>query len=210
MKKPGKSRRDILTGLGAVGVAAVAQPAAAQRAAETPFTPAMHADDAWMSAMPGTHRVVIDIVSAEHVADGLRFASNLLTAHKSGYGVEEADIAIAVVLRHGATAYGYGNPIWAKYGRTLDQKASPVPVANPYDAGERTTLTDLAKRGVRFMVCGLASRGIASRIAGSSGDADAVLKEMGASLVTSARIVPAGVIGVTHAQERGFALLYVG
>lgn len=160
--------------------------------------------------MPGKHRVVIDIVSAERVADGLRFASNLLTAHKSGYGVEESEMAIAVVFRHAATAYGYGNAMWAKYGKTLDQKASLTPTANPFSTGERTQLIDLAKRGVQFMVCGVASRGVATRIAGQGGDVDAVLKELSANLATNGRMVPAGVIGVTHAQERGFSLLFVG
>jgi intracellular sulfur oxidation DsrE/DsrF family protein len=140
----------------------------------------------------------------------LRFASNLFTAHKSGYGIAESDIAIAVVLRHGATAYGFGDSVWAKHGSTLDPKAAAPPVTNPYNSGNRRQLADLAARGVQFMVCGLASRGIASRIAGQGGDVDALLKEIGANLVANARLVPAGVIGVTHAQERGFSLLYVG
>jgi len=76
--------------------------------------------------------------------------------------------------------------------------------------GNQLQMADLAKRGVRFMVCGLASRRLAGRIAGQTGDAESVLKEFGANLVPSGRIVPAGVVGVTHAQERGFALLYVG
>lgn len=210
-----RTRREVLTTIGATaaGTAAGAigvQSAAAQSGAGTPFTPAMHAADDWLSAMPGKHRVVIDIVTPERVADGLRFASNLLTAHKSGYGVDESEMAIAVVLRHSATAYGYGNPVWARYGKTFDSKATPAPTANPYNAGGRTQLADLAKRGVQFMVCGVASRGMATRIAGQGGDADAVLKELSADLIANARIVPAGVIGVTHAQERGFSLLFVG
>ena len=42
------------------------------------------------------------------------------------------------------------------------------------------------------------------------GDADATLKEMTANLIPNARLVSAGVVGVTHAQEHGFTLLYVG
>jgi hypothetical protein len=41
-------------------------------------------------------------------------------------------------------------------------------------------------------------------------NADAVYKEMVAGLIPNARIVAAGVVGVVHAQERGFALLHVG
>jgi intracellular sulfur oxidation DsrE/DsrF family protein len=39
---------------------------------------------------------------------------------------------------------------------------------------------------------------------------EAILAEMGANLIPSARIVPAGVVAVVHAQERRFALVSVG
>ncbi len=178
--------------------------------ATTPFTPTRHELDAWMSAMPGKHRVVLDVVSPTGVPDGIRFAGNLFTGNKTGYGVEESDMALIMVLRHSATAYGYSDAIWSKYGKTIDAKATPPPVANPFNSGERMQLSGLAKRGVQFIVCGTASRGLAGRIAGQGGDADAVLKEMSANLIPNARIVSAGVVGVTHAQEHGFTLLYVG
>ena len=202
----------MLAGFGAIAAAGAlgTSNAAAQASspAPAPFTPALHDEDAWMSAVPGRHRVVVDVTSPEGVPDGLRFVGNLLTAHKSGYGVDEMDVAVIVCLRHGATPYGYTDPIWSKYGKTFDAKTAPS--ANPYNSGNQLQMADLAKRGVRFMVCGLASRRLAGRIAGQTGDAESVLKEFGANLVPSGRIVPAGVVGVTHAQERGFALLYVG
>ena len=212
MAKQNKSRRAVLAGFGAIAAAGAlgTSNAAAQASspAPAPFTPALHDEDAWMSALPGRHRVVVDVTSPEGVPDGLRFVGNLLTAHKSGYGVDEMDVAVIVCLRHGATPYGYTDPIWSKYGKTFDAKTAPS--ANPYNSGNQLQMADLAKRGVRFMVCGLASRRLAGRIAGQTGDAESVLKEFGANLVPSGRIVPAGVVGVTHAQERGFALLYVG
>ena len=60
------------------------------------------------------------------------------------------------------------------------------------------------------MVCGTASRGAARRVAGQNGDADAVFKEIEAGLIPNARIVAAGVVGVTHAQEFGYSYLFVG
>jgi intracellular sulfur oxidation DsrE/DsrF family protein len=192
----------LLAGLGmaTTSVALGARGAQAQPAT-TPFVPARHEQDAWMSAMPGRHRVV---------PDGIRFAGNLFTGNTTGYGVEDAEMALIMVLRHSATAYGYNDAIWSKYGKTIDAKATPPPVANPFNSGERTQLSGLAKRGVQFIVCGTASRGLAGRIAGQGGDADAVLTEMSANLIPNARIVSAGVVGVTHAQEHGFTLLYVG
>lgn len=210
MSSTRNSRRSLLTGLGALAAAVglSARPAQAQTAAG--FTPARHPEDEWMARMPGKHRVVLDVTSPEGLPDAIRFAGNLFAGNKTGYGVEEQDMAMVICVRHGATPYGYDAAIWSKYGKVLDPKATPAATANPYNSGDRTQLSALAKRGVQFMVCGTSSRGIAGRIAGPNGDADAVLKEMGGGLIPSARIVAAGVVGVTHAQEHGYSLIYVG
>ncbi len=211
MSSTKKNRRALIAGLGmaATSMTIGARRAAAQGAA-SPFTPARHEQDAWISALPGKHRVILDVVSPQGIPDGIRFVGNLFTGNKTPYGLEDAEVAIIMVLRHSATAYGYTDAIWSKYGKSIDGKATPPPSANPFNSAERPQLAGLAKRGVQFMVCGTASRGLAGRIAGQGGDADAVLKEMTANLVPNARIVSAGVVGVTHAQEYGFSYLYVG
>jgi intracellular sulfur oxidation DsrE/DsrF family protein len=212
-KQDMKQRRAIITGLGAVAAAGAlgARSAAAQGAVPDSFTPMLHPQDEWMSAIRGSkHRIVLDTTSPAGVPDAIRFANNLLAGHKNGWGVEESDVAVLVCFRHGATPFGYTDAIWSKYGNTIDPKATPAPAANPFNSGAESQLAALAKRGVQFMVCGTASRGLATRIAGQGGDVEAVLKEMGANLISSARIVPAGVVSVVHAQERRFALISVG
>jgi len=206
-----KDRRALITGLGAVAAAGALGARSAQAQTSTPdsFTPMLHAQDDWMSAMRGKHRIVVDTTSPDGVPDAIRFANNLLAGHKNGWGVEESDVAVLVCFRHGATPFGYTDAIWSKYGKTIDPKATPAPVANPYNSGEQAQLAALAKRGVQFMVCGTASRGLATRIAGQGGDVEAILKEMGGNLIPSARIVPAGVVSVVHAQERRFALISI-
>jgi intracellular sulfur oxidation DsrE/DsrF family protein len=206
-----KDRRAMIAGLGAMAAAGTfaARPAEAQGVSSDSFTPTLHSQDEWMSAMKGQHRIVLDVTSPTGVPDAIRFAGNLLTGHKNGWGVEESDVAVLVCFRHGATPFGYTDAIWSKYGKTIDPKTSPPPATNPFNSGEQAQLAALAKRGVQFMVCGTASRGLAGRIAGPGGDVEAVLKEMGANLIPSARIVPAGVVAVVHAQERRFALISV-
>lgn len=201
-----------MTGLGAVATAAAFGGTAEAAQAPAPaFQPTLHATDDWMNAMPGKHRVILDVTSPEGVPDAIRFAGNLFTGSKNGYGIEDADMAIMICLRHSATAYAYGDAVWAKYGKMLAPKVEPVPTANPYNSGERMQLSGLAKRGVQFIVCGTASRGIAGRLAGQGGDAEALLKtEMVPNLLPNSRLVAAGVVGVLHAQERGFRLLFVG
>ena len=206
-----KNRRVLITGLGAVAAVGALGPLSveAQGASSDPFTPTLHSQDEWMSAMKGQHRIVVDVTSPTGIPDSIRFAGNLLTGHKNGWGVEESDVAVLVCFRHGATPFGYTDAIWSKYGKTIDPKATPPPTANPYNSGEQTQLAALAKRGVQFMVCGTASRGLAGRIAGPNGDVEAILKEMAANLIPSARIVANGVVAVVHAQERRYALVSV-
>lgn len=209
-----KGRRKLMSGLG-VTAAAVALGTRSTSAQTTPaaFQPARHAQDDWMDTLPGKHRVILDVTSAEGIPEGIRFAGNLFTGHKVGYGIEEADLAIIMVLRHGATAYGYADAIWAKYGKSMGGRdATSPPTANQYDTGDRKQLSGLAKRGVHFVVCGSASQGIARRIAGTGGDADATMKEMTANMIPNSHITVgvAGVVPVAHAQERGYSYLYVG
>jgi len=205
-----RDRRAIITGLGMAATSVTLGARGAEAQGAPAFTPARHEQDAWMAAMPGKHRVVLDIVTPEKVVEGLRFAGNVFNGNKTGYGVEEPEMAIIVVLRHTATPYGYGDAIWSKYGKALDGKAEPPPTANPHNSGQRMLLSDLARRGVQFMLCGSATRLYAGRMAGPGGNADAVLKEISANLIPNARLVSAGVVGVTHAQEYGFSMLYVG
>lgn len=210
MSHPTRTRRAVLAGIGAVATASVTgtSSVAAQSPTTTPFTPALFDTDAWMSAMRGRQRVVLDVESPERMPDAIRFVGNIFTAHKTAYGLDEAETAIIVCFRHSATPMGYTDAIWSKYGKVIDAKNAPT--ANPYNSGDRQQLADLAKRGVQFMVCGTASRGLATRIAGPGGDVDAVMKEMQANVVPSGRVVAAGIVGVIHAQNRGFALIHVG
>jgi len=212
MKRDVKGRRQLVAGLGAAATAVAlgTTPAGAQTPA--PFTAARHPQDDWMDGMPGKHRIILDLTSPEALPEGIRFAGNLFTGHKNGYGLEDPDIAIIMVLRHSATAYGYNNAFWEKHGKVLDSKAEVPPAGNPYDSGNRVQLSALAKRGVHFVVCGSASLGLASRIAGAGGDTAPIIKEMTGSVIGSAHLTMgvAGLVPLIHAQERDFKYVYVG
>jgi intracellular sulfur oxidation DsrE/DsrF family protein len=82
-------------------------------------------------------------------------------------------------------------------------KAKEPPKANPSAA----TLVTLADQGVQFAVCSLATRRLAGMIARAAGvTADAAVAELSANLVSNARLVPAGIVAVNRAQERGYSL----
>jgi len=219
-------RREFLTGLGAT-VAAVGATSAGV-AAQAPagrFQAARHTQDNWMDTLPGTHRMIIDGVTANGAGEALLFANNLFEANKSGYQIAERDVAIIVVLRHFATPFAFTDAIWSKYGPAMsgpiqftDPKTKQPPNTNLYNAGSYgmtlpnlgNTIDSLVKRGAHFAVCDMATHFFATALAGTSGNADAIYKELTANTIPNSHFVAAGVVGVNRAQERGYTLIYAG
>jgi len=203
-------RRSFLTGLNARGasIAALAMGGVAMAQVKpTPaarWEPARHDKDDWMDALPGKHRLVFDTTTAEGFRNGLLFANNFILANHDDYGLQNQDLAIIVIARHLSTGYGYNNDMWAKYGASLDTQAKEPSKANPSAAA----LVPLANQGVQFAVCSMATRRLAGMIArAAGGNADAIFSELTANLVSNARMVPAGIVAVNRAQERGYSLV---
>lgn len=218
-------RRTLLHGVGAataglvvgsVNLSAQAAPAAPAPAATT-FQPMRHPQDAWLDAVPGKHRVVLDAVSPDGAAQGIGYSNNVYSANRTGYQLENADIALVLVLRHNATAFAFNNAMWKKYGKVfaeLTDYKHPTdpgpPTSNPRNSGERPPLDRLVARGAHIIVCGLATNLYAGQIAGEGGDRAAVYKELESNMVANAHIMSAGVVGITRAQEYGYSMIYIG
>ena len=216
-----QDRRALLSAMGAAaaGVAFTSAPVRAQ--AKSTFTPARHKEDAWLETLPGKHRVWLDSATAPGAADALLYAGNLFTANKAGYALVDADLAIVVCLRHFATVFAFNDAMWAKYGKTFatiasfGEKGAAAPTANPHRLDANMGLPipgidPLAKRGVHFAICDMATHFFAGMIAGPGGDAAAVYKELAANTVANGHLVAAGVVGTTRAQEYGYSLLVAG
>jgi len=214
MKKqafPISERRSFLTRL-KVGVAAAIAVGGVARAQVKPaakFEPARHEKDDWLDALPGKHRLLFDTTSIEGFKNSLLFASNFLVVNRNDYGLQNTDLAVVVVARHIATSFAFNDAMWAKYSVPMadgyvDPRTKQTPTAN----GSKTGLDGLAKQGVQFAVCSMATRRIAGTIAkATGGDADAIFNELTANLVSNARMVPAGIVAVNRAQERGYSLV---
>jgi hypothetical protein len=220
------ARRSMLTGVG-VAAAGVAMGATAAGARESSggFEPARHSEDAWLDALPGNHRVFVDSASGPGGATALLYANNILNAHTSAYSGKESDYAMIVCFRHHSTPFGFGDEVWEKYGEGFnniqnfpDPKTGKAPVFNPMNAAERrdfpnkgNTIDSLGSRGIEIAVCDNATHVISRAMAGATGgSADAIYKELVASLVPNSRLVSAGVIAATRAQEYGYSLLSTG
>jgi intracellular sulfur oxidation DsrE/DsrF family protein len=208
------------TGVVALGAAAVAHDASAK---EARWRPTLENQDSWMD-MPSRHRLVFDATSSEGAAHALFFARTYIGVNRSAYGVEPSQLATIIVVRHMATVFGYDDAMWAKYGRVLsnmskftDPKTKEAPTRNLYDVKDYgpgldnagATVSDLAGQGVHFAVCGAATQRVAATLANETkGNADEIRNELAAHLVPNGHIVPAGIVAVNRAQERGYALAY--
>jgi hypothetical protein len=220
-------RRSFLTRLntGLVSVAAMAGLARAQQksAIATRWEPARHEKDDWLDQIPGKHRVVFDTTNPEKLVNALAFAGNFFRTNRTEYGLENSDLAVLLITRHRATPLAYNDAIWAKYGTTLtsftkldDPKTKQPPKLNLYNAtaygdlipNRGVTLESLAKLGAQFAVCSVSTRGMAGAIAAAVGaDANMIFSELTSNLVSNARMVPAGIVAVNRAQERGYSLV---
>jgi intracellular sulfur oxidation DsrE/DsrF family protein len=205
---------------GAAGISAQGQ----SREGGAKFQPARHAADDWFDQVPGQHRFVFDSITADGLTNALLFMNNYYTANQTGYGLTDKDLAVVLVLRHRSTPFAYNNAIWGKYGTPITQRSqyndpstNQPPKTNLFAGsggggqGGRNTLVTLAERGVQFAVCQISTRNYANTIAMATGaNADAVYAELAGNLLANARLVPAGIVAVNRAQERGYSLVYVG
>ena len=228
------ARRSFLTRIGAgaaafgaaFGGGAVAQAQTSSMAAAA-FQPAKHAEDDWFEQVPSAkHRLFYDTTTPDAAGYSLFWSRNFFAANASGYKLTDADLAVVICMRHESTSFAFTDAMWAKYGPMLseragqfvDPKSKQVPTTNVYLAtgygdllkNGNVTLDAMAKRGVRFAVCSLATRAAASLIGQKTGaNVDAVFKELTENLVPNGHMVPAGIVAVNRAQERGYTFTYV-
>jgi hypothetical protein len=203
-------------------IAAGASPAQGQSGGAA-WRPERHEKDDWLDKIPGKHRLVFDTISPEGFGEALAFANNFMRTNQSDYGLQNNDLAVVIVVRHNSTAFGYNDAVWAKYGLPLslrvgftDPKTKQAPKSNLYRASDYgqmlpnrgSTLDTVVNLGVVVAVCQLATRGIATSLAQTTGQtADKVYEELVANVVSNARMVPAGIVAVSRAQERGYTFV---
>ena len=211
----------VLGGALAVGT----RPVNAQSLGGESWTPARHAEDDWMDEVPGVHRFMFDNTTYMGFGGAMRFANNFMRVNKDAYGLDDSDLAVIVVARHFSTPFAFNDTMWAKYGvplaareNIIDPKTNAPPTVNLFNTpgygNELPTngliLADLFEKGLRLAVCEIATRGAARRVAQAiSGDADTIFEEITHNLVDNAHLVPAGIVAVNRAQERGYSFAFV-
>jgi len=224
------ARRSFLSRLGfgmtAFGITLGSGTPTAQTSPAAPWQPRRHAEDDWLDQLPGQHRFVFDTTQFEGLGGSMLYATNFYLANQTGYGLGNADLAVVLVVRHNSTVFAFNDAIWAKYGATMsarnnlkDPATKQAPVVNIYNAAALagqlpslgTTIDSLLKRGVHLAVCQMATRRVAGAVAQATrGSADAIYNELTSNLVSNCHMVPAGIVAVNRAQERGYSFANTG
>ena len=184
------------------------------------------AQDDWLDQGGRKHRIIFDTISARGTGEALNFADNFYKANLSGYGVPGSDLSVVIILRHFSASFAFNDAAWAKFGATLSDWGglaglgitAPATV-NPFNAtpldpklfsGGRK-LGGIAQQGARYAVCEVASKAVAFMVSKATGaDANAVLDEMKANMIPGAVMVPAGIVTLNRAQERGYSVSTCG
>jgi intracellular sulfur oxidation DsrE/DsrF family protein len=220
-------RRSFLTGinskLAAIAAFAAGSATLGQGKPAAKWEPARHEKDDWLDKTAVKHRLVFDTTTPDAFGEALAFAGNYLRVNRVDYGLRDSDLSVVIVARHRSVAFAYNDAIWAKYGTSIaarakfeDPKTRQPPAANVYnfeDYGDLlhnrgTTVDSLLKQGVQLAVCSTATRAVAGTIAQAvGGNADTIDGELIANLLSNSRMVPAGIVAVSRAQERGYTLV---
>ena len=216
------------TGLTVLGAAVTGSAAKtqAQSTAAGRWQPIRHAQDDWLDQVPGKHRFLLDTTTPDGLGEALLYTNNYFLANQNAYGLANPDLAVVIVVRHFSTPFAYNDAMWAKYGRPLalrvnftDPQTKQPPTLNVYNSSAHvgalpsfgTTLDSVLKRGVQLAVCQMATRFLAGGIAeATGGTADNVYQELAANLVNNSHLVPAGIVAINRAQERGYAFAKAG
>jgi len=213
-------RRSFLSRLGGAAAFATAVPpetateTAQGAVARSAFEPARHAQDDWFDDLPGKHRVVFDTFMSDMFGEAVGFVGNYVTVNRNAYELGDKDMAVVLTVRHQTAPFAFNDAMWAKYGKQfsdrmkfVDPKTKEAPSVNVYGA----QLDRLSKSGVHLAICRLTTRAYTSIIANAfKTKADDVFDELAANTVAPGHFVPAGIVAVTRAQERGYALASIG
>lgn len=181
--------------------------------------------DAWLVKGGNRHRIVFDATTPMGLGMNMKYATNFFAGNEKGYGISPDELSVLLIMRHDAASFGFNDAMWEKYGNyfvshtgIFDPLTQTAPRTNLYSTQVKganlpngaVTLPELTATGARFAVCAIASTALARSISHDSGSAEAVLNELKDNMIPNAIMVPAGIVAVNRAQERGYAFSYCG
>lgn len=195
--------------------------AAAALAALTGFPGLLRADtsaddskhDAWMGQLKGKHRQFFHAIDLNDRA--MLMATNYLDAYQNEFA-EKPGEATAVIGVHGPALYlGFNDAAWKKYAfgkaaNLIDPTTKEPSVRNIFATGGELAVDTAQKRGILFLICNTALRLRSRAIAKERNETyEVVYKDLEASRLPGTILVPALVVAINRAQEKGVTYVRV-
>ena len=163
--------------------------------------------DAWIHALKGKHRQIFHAIDLNDRA--MLMASNYLDAYEHDFDAKPGE-ANAVIGVHGAAlGIGFNDAAWEKYAfgkaANFNDPATKEPaIRNIFKTGGPLSVDTLQKRGVVFLLCNTALRLRSQALAKERGETyDVVYKDLESSRLPGTILVPALVVALNRAQEKG-------
>jgi intracellular sulfur oxidation DsrE/DsrF family protein len=197
-------RRTFLSRLGALG-AALGLGSRTAGAAE----PVLPADEPWMKKLTGQHKVVFHShLPTEGLA--IRWGQTFLDTQKSVYGLTDANSTVMIGLNGRSIGWFFNDALWAKYP-TIGEVMGAPGARNPQTAA----VAALTSRGALLLACNNSIRASGQRFLSEAQRADAALRngfadEVLKHLLPGVEVVPAMVVTLQQAQDRGCRYVYAG
>ena len=176
--------------------------------------------DAWLGRLKGKHRQLFDAPEPDG-GTVLRHVRSYLDIWRDTYGVPERDVSVVVVLYGRTTPLGVQDEMWAKYklgaAINLTDPTTNAPLVRNYfahpqpgdpvgDGTPECSIESSQRRGALFLLCNNALERWSARLEKAGlGSAAEIHADLRSHALPGVVIVPAAIIAMTKAQERGFA-----
>lgn len=213
-QSPSHPRRKFVARLaGAVAALTAGLPSVARATGLAPPDSDESEHDAWMTPLKGKHRQFFHETA---VGDrSMLMASNYLDTYAEAFGARPGE-ANAVIGIHGpGLSMGFTDVAWVKYGfgksfNVTDPATKQQAVRNLFATGGSLAIDTLQKRGVVVLMCNQALRRLSRSLAAERGEAyETVYEDLKASRLPGTILVPAMVVAINRAQEKGFSYVKV-
>lgn len=166
-------------------------------------------EDPWIARLTGTHRVIFH----SHLpteGQAIRWGQTFLDTQKGSYGLRDSDSSVVIGLNGRSIGWFFDDALWAKYPTIGEVMGAPGPV-NPQSAA----LAALAARGAILLVCNNSLRASGQRFLpearrSDAADRTAFSEEARSRLLPHVEIVPAMIVTLQQAQDRGCRYIYAG
>jgi len=169
--------------------------------------------DAWIKGLKGKHRQLFHTIDFNDRA--MLMATNYLTAYENEYGAKPGEGNAVIGIHGAALALGFNDAAWAKYNlgkanNVTDPTTKEPAVRNILARGGELTVESVQKRGVLFIMCNTGLRLRSRAIAAERGETyDTVYNDLAASRLPGVILVPAMVVAINRAQEKGVTYVRV-